>query len=142
MKYNKGTDSQVVLSNMVEIEFVGNSEDGFRKTKETLERLGISKKNEKVLIQSCHILHKKGRYYICHFLEMFALDGKSSELNEGDIGRRNLIVKLLKDWGLIKPLTNNWENPQASLKCIKILKYDERDQWETTSKYTVGKQKD
>lgn len=141
MKYERNTDRQVVLSNMIEIDFVGSTEDGFRKVKETLERMGISKKNENVLIQSAHILHKQGRYYICHFLELFALDGKVAELSEGDIGRRNLIVKFLKDWELIIPKTTNWEQPIASPRCLKILKHSEREDWETVAKYSIGNKK-
>lgn len=138
MKYGISTDKQIVLQNMVEIKFTDNPEDGFCKVRETLERMGIPKRGEKTLIQSCHILHKQGRYYICHFLELFALDGKPAELSEGDIGRRNLVVKCLVDWGMVNPLTENWKSPMSSARSLKILKHGERDTWNLRSKYQIG----
>lgn len=138
MKYDTRTDRQVVLSNMVEINFVDSPEDGFRKVKETLERMGIPKRDEKTLIQTAHVLHKQGRYYICHFKELFALDGKSAELSEEDIGRRNLIVKYLTDWNLIKPITDNSQRPVCSPRRLKVVKYSDREEWEFESKYSIG----
>ena len=141
MIYTKNTDKNVVLSNMVEIDFVDNPEDGFRKVKETLERMGIAKKNEKTLIQSAHILHKQGRYYICHFLELFALDGRTAELSEGDIGRRNLIIKYLIDWDLIIPIDDHWNHPISSPKSLKVIKHGEREDWSLQTKYSIGNKK-
>lgn len=139
MKYTRNTDRQIVLSNMVEIEFVDGIEDGFRKVKETLERMGLPNRDNSVLTQSCHLLHKQGRYYICHFLELFALDGREAELSEGDLGRRNIIVKYLMDWDLIKPISDNWKHPMASPRSLKVLKYHERDKWKLNQKYNIGK---
>ena len=138
MKYTRGTDQQIVVSNMVEVKFVDGVDDGFRKVKETLQRMGIPNRDKTVLTQSRHILHKKDRYYICHFLELFALDGREAELSEGDLGRRNLIVKCLMDWGLIEPVSNNWEMPMSSARSLKIIKYHEKDQWKLNSKYSIG----
>jgi|AntRauTorcE11897_2_1112592.scaffolds.fasta_scaffold03248_1 hypothetical protein len=138
MKYDTRTDRQVVLSNMVEINFVDSPEDGFRKVKETLERMGIPKRDTKSLIQTAHILHKQRRYYICHFKELFALDGKAAELSEEDVGRRNLIVKYLTDWNLIKPITDNAERPICSPRRLKVVKYKERESWVFESKYSIG----
>ena len=138
MKYNPRTDRSVVLSNMVEINFVDAPEDGFRKVKETLERMGIPKRDEKTLIQTAHVLHKQGQYYICHFKELFGLDGKAAELSEEDIGRRNLIVKYLTDWSLIKPITDNHERPVCSPRRLKVVKYKEREDWSFESKYSIG----
>lgn len=138
MLYDYNTDRDLVLSNMVKIEFVDDQKDGFRKVKETLERMGIPKKREKTLIQSCHILHKRGQYYICHLKELFAMDGRRAELSEEDIGRRNLIVKFLKDWDLVKPATDNWQEPMLGSGKLKILRYSERDEWNLESKYSIG----
>lgn len=141
MKYSLNTDRSVVLSNMVEIEFVGPVKDGFRKVKETLERMGIAKRDENVIFQSAHILHKQGRYYIAHFKEMLAIDGKVVELSEEDIGRRNLIVKYMTDWGLIKPITSNSERPMCSPHKLKVIKYSDRANWEFVPKYSMGTKK-
>ena len=138
MKYESRTDRQVVLTNMVEIDFVDSTEDGFRKVKETLERMGIPKRNEKVLIQTAHILHKQGVYYICHFKELFSLDGKAADLSEEDIGRRNLIVKYLTEWKLIKPVTDNSKEPICSPRRLKVVKYSDREEWQFESKYSIG----
>jgi hypothetical protein len=138
MKYTVNTDRNVVLSNMVEIEFCDNVQDGFRKVKETLERMGIPKRESNVLIQTAHILHKQGRYYICHFKELFAMDGKAAELSEEDVGRRNLIVKYLTDWELIKPITSNSERPVCSPRRLKVIKHIDRENWDFESKYSIG----
>lgn len=130
----------VELSNFIEIELCES--DNFLKVRETLTRIGVSSKKEKILYQSCHILHKRGKFYIVHFKEMFALDGKPSNLSENDIQRRNAIAKLLEDWGLIKIL-----NPQllhnniSPISQIKILSYRDKDDWELVSKYSMGKKK-
>jgi hypothetical protein len=123
---------------MVEITFVDAVEDGFRKVKETLERMGIPKRDQNTLIQTAHILHKQGQYYICHFKELFALDGKIAELSEEDVGRRNLIVKYLTDWGLAKPVTNNSDRPKCSPRRLKVIKHADRVKWTFESKYTIG----
>ena len=138
MKYTTSTDRNVVLSNMVEVTFCDGPEDGFRKVKETLERMGIPKREQNVLIQTAHILHKQGQYYICHFKELFALDGKTAELSEEDIGRRNLIVKYLTDWGLIKPITDNSQRPMCSPRRLKVIKHADRENWDFESKYSIG----
>lgn len=141
MKYSKRTDHQIILDNMVEINFVDDVEDGFRKVKETLERMGLPNAARNTLTQSCHIFHKQGKYYICHFLELFALDGREVELSEGDIGRRNIIVKYLIDWNLIKPITPNWVTPMSSPRSLKVLKHSDKDKWSLVSKYEVGVKK-
>ena len=141
MKYTRNTDREVVMSNMVEINFVDQPEDGFRKVKETLERMGIPKREDQTLIQTAHILHKQGRYYICHFKELFALDGKEAELSEEDIGRRNLIVKYLTDWELVKPITDNSERPMCSPRRLKVVKHSDREFWNFESKYSIGNRK-
>lgn len=138
MKYGKFTPIDLVLSNMVEVEFQDSVNDGFRKVKETLQRMGVSSHKTKTLFQTAHILHKQGRYYICHFKEMFAADGKPAELSQSDLARRNLIVKLLVDWGLVTAITDNWEAPMGNLLMLKVLKHSERNEWETTAKYTMG----
>lgn len=128
----------VDLSRFIEIKL--NEQDDFLKVRETLTRIGVSSKKEKVLYQSCHILHKQGRYYLVHFKEMFALDGKPSNISENDIQRRNAIAKLLEEWELIEIL-----NPQlminniAPIHQIKIISYKEKNDWELVSKYSMGK---
>lgn len=139
--YKHNTNIETVLANMVEVNFVDGAEDGFRKVKETLERMGVPSRKEKSIYQSAHIFHKRGRYYICHFKELFAADGKSAELSVDDISRRNLIVKYLVDWELIKPVTENWIQPQAHPRQLKVIKYSERDEWDLRSKYQIGTKK-
>lgn len=138
MIYEKFTNPNVVLSNMIEIDFVDNSDEGFLKVKETLERIGIGSNRTKTLYQSVHILHKAGRYYICHFLEMFALDGRKVTLTEEDVARRNFIVKLLADWNLIVPIVDNWKSPMGVSSMVKVLKNSERSDWTLCKKYTIG----
>ena len=113
--------------------------DDFLKVRETLTRIGVSSKNEKRLYQSCHILHKQGRYFIVHFKELFLLDGKRSNLCENDIERRNTITKLLSDWGLVtmvKP--EEVEGNTAPISQIKILPYKEKKDWQLITKYSIG----
>ena len=113
--------------------------DAFLKVRETLTRIGVSSRKEKVLYQSCHILHKQGRYAIVHFKELFALDGKMSTITENDVQRRNAIAKLLEEWGLVK--INNFdviEENIAPLHQIKILSYKEKDDWQLVAKYNIG----
>jgi hypothetical protein len=138
MNYTYNTDRAVVLSNMVEISFVDATEDGFRKVKETLERMGISKCGQKILFQTAHILHKQGHYYIAHFKEMLAMDGKVVEMSEEDIGRRNLIIKYMTDWKLITPITDNSNRPMCHPRSLKVVKYIDRESWEFVPKYSMG----
>ena len=125
---------------MVEVSLV--NEDDFLKVRETLTRIGVASRKEKKLYQSCHILHKKGKYYIVHFKELFALDGKSTDFDDNDLGRRNTIAKLLAEWGLVDIVSKDQaENPIAPLSQIKILSYTERDDWELVTKYSIGNKK-
>lgn len=124
------------LSNMVEVEL--RQQDDFLKIKETLTRIGVASRKEKILYQSCHILHKRGRYYLVHFKELFLLDGKDSSLIESDIGRRNAIANLLEEWGLLKVISNNYKDPIAPMSQIKVLPYKEKNEWELIPKYNIG----
>ena len=114
--------------------------DDFLKVRETLSRIGVASRKERKLYQSCHILHKQGRYYIVHFKELFALDGKETNLSENDIARRNTIAKLLDDWDLVKVLGN--ADPVAPLSQIKVLSYREKNEWTLETKYNIGKKKE
>jgi len=114
--------------------------DDFLKVRETLSRIGVASRKERKLYQSCHILHKQGKYYIVHFKELFALDGKETNLSENDIARRNTIAKLLNDWNLIE-VKGNIE-PTAPLSQIKILSFREKDEWTLETKYNIGKKKE
>ena len=114
--------------------------DDFLKVRETLSRIGVASRKERKLYQSCHILHKQGRYYIVHFKELFALDGKETNLSENDIARRNTIAKLLDDWDLVKLLGT--AEPVAPLSQIKVLSYREKDEWTLETKYNIGKKKE
>ena len=114
--------------------------DDFLKVRETLSRIGVASRKERILYQSCHILHKQGRYFIVHFKELFALDGKDTNLSENDIARRNTIANLLNDWGLIE-VKGNIE-PMAPLSQIKILSFREKDEWTLETKYNIGKKKE
>jgi hypothetical protein len=115
--------------------------DNFLKVKETLTRIGIASRKERRLYQSCHILHKQGRYFLVHFKELFALDGKESNLTNNDIERRNTVAILLQDWGLLKVLKPAEAEPQASLSQIKVLAFKEKNEWELVPKYNIGKKK-
>lgn len=115
------------------------NKDDFLKIRETLTRIGVCSEKDKKLYQSCHILHKQGRYFIVHFKELFALDGKEVDLTENDLERRNTIAKLLQDWGLVEILeAHNFAN-QAPLAQIKVLSFSEKDQYQLVPKYTIGK---
>lgn len=128
----------IKLENMVEVLLC--EKDDFLKVKETLTRIGIASKKEKVLYQSCHILHKQGKYYIVHFKELFALDGKESDFSENDIARRNTIARLLEDWELVDIVNKDLiKDPTVSLSQIKILSHKEKDDWELIPKYNIGK---
>lgn len=113
--------------------------DAFLKVRETLTRIGIASKKENKLFQSCHILHKQGRYFIVHFKELFALDGKESNITAGDIERRNAIASLLQDWELLKILDLKRIEQKASLSQIKVVSYKEKAEWELVPKYNIGK---
>tara|TARA_B100001094_G_C17876953_1_gene644958 strand:- start:240 stop:653 length:414 start_codon:yes stop_codon:yes gene_type:complete len=122
-------------SNMLEITL--NEPDDFLKVRETLTRIGVASRKDKKLFQSCHILHKQGRYFIVHFKELFLLDGKKSNLEDNDIERRNTIATLLSDWGLVT-FTTQQNLPVAPLRQIKIIPFKEKAQWELCPKYNIG----
>jgi len=115
-----------------------NEPDDFLKVRETLTRIGVASRKENKLFQSCHILHKQGRYFIVHFKELFLLDGKPSNLVENDLKRRNTIVTLLSDWGLVEPVNPEQLNDTAPLRQIKIISYRDKDNWELQPKYNIG----
>lgn len=115
--------------------------DNFLKVRETLTRIGVASKKDKTLYQSCHILHKQGRYFIVHFKELFALDGKEANISINDIERRNTIANLLADWGLLKVSVPANAEAQASLSQIKVVSYKEKQEWELVAKYTIGTKK-
>jgi hypothetical protein len=122
------------------VEITLKSEEDFLKVKETLTRIGVSSKTEKKLYQSCHILHKRGRYAIIHFKEMFVLDGLDSDISEDDLGRRNTIVKLLVEWELVNVIDpKQYEQPQLSLARLKIIPHKEKKEWTLIPKYHIGK---
>ena len=114
--------------------------DDFLKVRETLSRIGVASRKERTLYQSCHILHKQGRYFVTHFKELFALDGKQTNLNENDLQRRNTIANLLKDWGLVNIVGEMGE--MAPLSQIKVLSYKEKNEWTLETKYNIGKKRE
>ena len=124
------------------VEVVLKEPDDFLKVRETLTRIGVASRKEKKLYQSCHILHKQGRYYIVHFKELFALDGKKANLSTNDVQRRNRIVQLLSDWGLISISAKETIADVAPLSQIKVLAYKEKGDWTLESKYNIGKKKE
>lgn len=122
------------------VEVTLKKEEDFLKVKETLTRIGVSSKKENKLYQSCHILHKRGRYAIMHFKEMFILDGLDSDMSVDDLGRRNTIVKLLIDWGLVDAVDSaRYSDPQLSLARLKIIPHKEKKEWQLIPKYHIGK---
>jgi len=128
------------INSLVEVTL--NNPDDFLKVRETLTRIGVASKKEKTLYQSCHILHKQGRYYIVHFKELFALDGKPSNITESDVARRNTIIKLLKEWELVEiNEPDSVENPTAPISQIKVLPFKDKEEWTLTAKYNIGKKK-
>ena len=131
----------VSITDLVEVTL--NDKDDFLKVRETLTRIGVASKKERILYQSCHILHKQGKYYIVHFKELFALDGKPTDISENDLSRRNAIVKLLADWGLVKIVNRDKaDNPAPIfLSQIKILSHKEKDEWQLVPKYNIGAKK-
>ena len=123
------------------VEVLLNEPDDFLKVRETLTRIGVASRKEKKLYQSCHILHKQGRYYIVHFKELFALDGKHANLTPNDVQRRNRITQLLSDWGLIEVVKADSISDIAPLNQIKVLSFKEKDEWTLETKYNIGKKK-
>ena len=123
---------------MLEVEL--KEPDDFLKIRETLSRIGVASRKDKILYQSCHVLHKKSKYYIVHFKELFALDGKDTNLSENDIARRNTIAKLLGDWGLVK--VKGSLEPIAPLSQIKIIAFKEKNEWTLETKYNIGKKRE
>ena len=115
--------------------------DDFLKVRETLTRIGVASRKEKKLYQSCHILHKQGKYFIVHFKELFALDGKKANLSINDFQRRNRIVQLLADWGLVDVLSSDLVSDIAPLNQIKVISYREKGDWKLETKYNIGKRK-
>jgi len=129
------------IQDLVEVTLV--EPDDFLKVRETLTRIGVASKKDKTLYQSCHILHKQGKYYIVHFKELFALDGKPTDLTENDLSRRNAIAKLLQDWGLITVVTpTQIETPTPIfISQIKIISHKEKNEWQLVPKYNIGSKK-
>jgi len=128
-----------LVEKLVEVSF--EERDDFLKIRETLSRIGIASRREQELFQSCHILHKRGKYYIVHFKELFQLDGKPTTIEESDIGRRNTICGLLQQWNLLKVLEpSRIEEPKVPLSQIKIIPYKEKTEWKLTTKYSIGGQ--
>jgi hypothetical protein len=124
------------------VEILLQTEDDFLKVRETLTRIGVASRKNKTLYQSCHILHKQGKYYIVHFKELFALDGKPTEFSESDQGRRNTIANLLQEWGLVKIVNpEKTSTPVVPLNQVKILPYKEKNEWELVTKYNIGRKK-
>jgi ERCC4-type nuclease len=128
IEWNSGSMLEVTL----------NEPDDFLKVSETLTRIGVASRKDNKLYQSCHILHKQGRYFIVHFKELFLLDGKKSNLEENDIARRNTIATLMSDWGLITIESRDKAQPLAPLRQIKIISYKDKDKWELCPKYNIG----
>jgi hypothetical protein len=123
------------------VEVVLNEPDDFLKVRETLTRIGVASRKEKKIYQSCHILHKQGRYYIVHFKELFALDGKHANLTVNDVQRRNRIINLISDWGLVTIVKPDSVTDVAPLNQIKVLSYKDKDDWTLESKYNIGKKR-
>ena len=135
------TEPEVNWSADQMIEVSLNEPDDFLKVRETLTRIGVASRKEKKIYQSCHILHKQGRYYIVHFKELFALDGKRANLTQNDVQRRNRIIQLLCDWGLVTVINVEKVTDIAPLNQIKVLAYKEKGDWVLETKYNIGKKK-
>ena len=138
---NSIVEPQITWSPDQMIEITLNEPDDFLKVRETLTRIGVASRKEKKIYQSCHILHKQGRYYIVHFKELFALDGKSANLSINDVQRRNRIITLLSDWGLITIIRPEQIQDVAPLNQIKVLSYKDKGDWTLETKYNIGKKK-
>ena len=134
-------DTEVQWKPVDMVEVVLGEPDDFLKVRETLTRIGVASRKEKKIYQSCHILHKQGKYYIVHFKELFALDGKNTNLSLNDIQRRNRIIKLLSDWGLLTLVNEEKIEDLAPLNQIKVLSFKEKDEWTLESKYNIGRKK-
>ena len=126
-------------TDMVEVSL--SEPDDFLKVRETLTRIGVASRKEKKIYQSCHILHKQGKYYIVHFKELFALDGKNANITQNDVQRRNRIAQLLSDWGLVRLVDNSQVTELAPLNQIKVISFKEKGEWTLESKYNIGKKK-
>ncbi len=137
----KIVEPQVTWSSSMMVEISLREPDDFLKVRETLTRIGVASRKEKKLYQSCHILHKQGKYYIVHFKELFALDGKYANITVNDIQRRNRIVKLLVDWGLVELLEEEKIMDIAPLNQIKVIAYKEKGEWSLEQKYNIGSKK-
>ena len=124
------------IEDMIEVRL--KEDDDFLKVKETLTRIGIASRREKKLFQSCHILHKQGKYYIVHFKELFALDGKPTNISENDLERRNTVVNLLNEWDLVEIVVPEKAQPTTSIRQMKILPFSEKAEWDLQAKYTIG----
>ena len=135
---NENNNIEVSWSPAAMLEITLNEPDDFLKIRETLTRIGVASRKDQKLYQSCHILHKQGRYFIVHFKELFLLDGKKSDLEESDIARRNTIAQLMSDWGLITIDNNIKLEPLAPLRQIKIISFKDKDDWELCPKYNIG----
>ena len=135
------TEPEVKWSTDQMVEITLNEPDDFLKVRETLTRIGVASRKEKKIYQSCHILHKQGRYYIVHFKELFALDGKRANLTQNDVQRRNRIIQLLCDWGLVTVINVEKITDIAPLNQIKVLAYKEKGDWVLETKYNIGKKK-
>ena len=135
------TEPEVKWSTDQMVEITLNEPDDFLKVRETLTRIGVASRKEKKIYQSCHILHKQGRYYIVNFKELFALDGKRANLTQNDVQRRNRIIQLLSDWGLITIMHVSKITDIAPLNQIKVLAYKEKHEWILETKYNIGKKK-
>ena len=129
-----------MLNTLVEVRL--KNDDDFLKIRETLTRIGVASRKDKTIYQSCHILHKQGKYYIVHFKELFSLDGKPSNFGEEDKGRRNTIANLIAEWGLVELVDpKSIEDPKSPMSQIKILPHREKDEWNLVAKYNIGKKK-
>lgn len=129
-----------ILDDLVEVKLA--NEDDFLKVRETLTRIGVASKKDRILFQSCHILHKQGRYYIVHFKELFALDGKPTNISEDDVARRNTIANLIAEWGLVTLVEEaKSKDPVSPLSQIKVLPFKEKNDWELIAKYNIGHKK-
>jgi hypothetical protein len=138
---NQTIEPQVNWSPDMMVEVILSEPDDFLKVRETLTRIGVASRKEKKLYQSCHILHKQGKYYITHFKELFALDGKHANLTVNDVQRRNRITKLLSDWGLITIVNEDSVSDIAPLNQIKVLSYKDKTDWVLETKYSIGSKK-
>ena len=135
------TESEIKWSSDQMVEISLNEPDDFLKVRETLTRIGVASRKEKKIYQSCHILHKQGRYFLVHFKELFALDGKHANLTSNDVQRRNRIAQLLSDWGLVEVLNSDQIKDIAPLNQIKVLAYRDKGDWILETKYNIGSKK-